>query len=238
MTTTTMTTTTRISCAAGSHIDEDTNLCKGCKTGEYAATPNSLRCLPWTDCETGQVEAQDSATARSNRQCTSPRECGPDQWESGRAPDGQRLCEAVKDCYEGEYVQVDNTGTSDRICGSCDGNDSYSDSVNAKACDDVGFCDADHFVSTPAKLTSDLVCRSVCNGSHVPPYFLFPFWFYPPLSLALPCCHGLSLYLPVYWWLSLVLAPQVLSWRRTIIARTSAMRQRRPRIRRRRRLQQ
>jgi len=74
------------------------------------------------------------------------------------------VCEAVTDCYEGEYVQAPNTGTSDRACRSCDGSDSYSDTVNAEACRAVGFCGANHFVSTRAKPTSDLVCSPCPPG--------------------------------------------------------------------------
>ena len=158
------TSSTQASCREGLYVDVTSNTCRGCDTGTFTDGRNRLKCSAWSECEAGQLEVAGSATTSSNRRCTSPNECSADQWESGKEPNGQRTCTAVKDCYAGEYVLKPSTRTSDRVCSGCDGRDYFSTEKNVATCSDVTFCSSNEYVTSSSSPSQDLQCSPCPTG--------------------------------------------------------------------------
>ena len=142
--------------------------CVPCPAGEFRgdAAHYESRCIPHEKCgATENLKATGTATA--DTQCAEKRECTPAEHEAVPPTAGKlgRVCKAPATCEAGRHVKTPRTGTTDRVCGHCDGETLHTDQPNLLQCKEFRFCSFGEYVMTAGTATSDLACGA-CNSTN------------------------------------------------------------------------
>eukprot|EP00049_Salpingoeca_infusionum_P013605 m.253764 g.253764 ORF g.253764 m.253764 type:complete len:1317 (+) comp15488_c0_seq1:101-4051(+) len=170
---------TASACRLGSYQDRyGQDVCKTCSAGKFTGDQGDTRgyssCAKWTSCTPGTYISS-PGTSTADRSCTLCADgtftseinqdscymwsnCLRDQYvlQVGTSSSDAQCVDKTL-CSPGQYVSLEATATTDRVCTDCD-TGKYSDANNAQECMVLSTCMAGEYVSTAPTLSTDRTC--------------------------------------------------------------------------------
>eukprot|EP00055_Hartaetosiga_balthica_P017917 m.125036 g.125036 ORF g.125036 m.125036 type:complete len:2563 (+) comp9427_c1_seq8:916-8604(+) len=142
------------SCIAGTF--EEDGECVACESNTYQNLEGQTSCIAQS-CPAGEQPSESLSKLRA----VACEACPVNTYKTSNTIS---TCSAVSTCVAGEYVMVDSTSSSDRECGNCVEEVSFSTMDNAAMCTPATVCGFFEEQTAPSNPTTDTECTSCLNG--------------------------------------------------------------------------
>ncbi len=160
--------------------------CEGCGEGTFSTTTNAAACTPWQECNHGFAESTPGSST-ADRSCGDIDECANGALacadnaschnvdgsascacDEGYFGNGATVCYPWSTCEAGEFIAVEPTASTDRVCQGCP-EGYYNDALNATQCEQDctgdAHCGADSYGCTEdGRCTELMPCTPALHG--------------------------------------------------------------------------
>ena len=145
--------------------------CSPCPSGQYQSQSGQVSCTPWQSCALSVTYQTIAPTSTSDRVCTGvSAACDPSTsyQTSGPTLTSDRACLPLTSCSRRQFISVQATATSDRVCTNCAVCPAGSTAVTTSCtlamdtqCTACTACSSDQFETSPCLPLSDRKCSSL-----------------------------------------------------------------------------